>query len=516
MSKGGIPVKAYQIILVVLVYVFFVGLWSLPIGDVPFGDVDASGHFALSDSQSESNGVMRVLPLYLNYSYGFANDGKPWYPPQFHLSGAVFEKLSDDRILPLFLFYLFSGTLIILTTFFLVNELFGFWPALISMLFIGVSTRDYVSYVWGLWPEKLSFALVPLVLYCAFKAKPVYLWVMSVLLATQFLVHPQGAVHSVMILVLFVIGILVVERKFPWNWKHLLGSVILFGVIVVPFSLGPLAFNKNVMAGEYGDSFRLQEFGSLLHWYPQNVPYAPEMADAGYVYGPGWFLVFGLAILGMMFCLRYHERRHLLLIAYGVGIYFLMHLNIIGITGRVHRSLNAESHIIYVLMVIGLLCFMKWWGSQSTGKMWSCFIVFGLLMGTMFCLQLHNEYVFLKSAKEDVGRVNSAQMSACTWVRDNIPVDAHLRMAGTLVYRDRKWIQALCMRPGIFDDRTFIGELSEVPLNLTTHWFFDNTQAGLTQDVVGFVGVLDQFKNSLNMSEPIYSSGGVSIYVANN
>jgi len=520
--------KGYQAGLVVVTFLAFVLLWSLPITTLPFGDVDASGHFALGDSQAMSNNVMKgSLPLYLNYSYGFANDGRPWYPPQFHLSAAVFERFSTERVTSAFLFYLFGSVLILLTTFFLVNKLFGFWPGMATMILLGVSVRDYTTYVWGLWPEKLSFAFVPLVLYCAYKAEKKYLVMLALLLGTQFLLHPQGAVHSVVILLFFTLFVWFKDRKFPYDWKYCLIAAVLFLVLVIPFAAGPLAFNENVMGGDYGDGFRIQELGSLFHWYPESIPYAPQMGDASFVYGIFWWVIVLFALLGFLYCLSKRKREHLLVISYVVAIYFLMHLNVIGITGRVHRSLNAESHIVYLLFVLGLfasyLIIVSLFESSKfkQGKLIKMFTAVSLMV-LFWCVVgvgVHDEISFLQQAGDDVGRINQEEYDACEWIRENTAETAHVQNVGTLVYKKRKWVQALSMRPGIFDDKTFVGDLStDVSPDMATHYFVDFSDAfamGVFEQVRADISVF--MAERLNITEtnykyPVYEGKEVLVY----
>ena len=87
--------KIKQIKLIVLFLLFLIALyfWTLPIqkNQYPYGDVDSSTHFALSDDAGQGNVPVYYLPYYLNFSYGSHSGGKLWYAPQYHLDGAILQ-----------------------------------------------------------------------------------------------------------------------------------------------------------------------------------------------------------------------------------------------------------------------------------------------------------------------------------------------------------------------------------------------------------------------------------------
>lgn len=490
---------------IVLGVILLVGafVWGQPISNLPFGDVDASTHFTLSDYMSQQDKVFYELPFYINFTYGFANDGKMWYPPQFHVDGAIAQVITHSRVIGLYLFYLFCGLALIPTTYLLIRYLFGRLPAVLSVLLLLVSKRDYTTYLWGLWPEKLSFAFVPLVLYFFYRyteeRKQGYLVWTSVLLACQFFLHPQGAVHSVAIIGIFVILFWIFKKELVVRLGHLFIPGFLFILLVTPFAFGVMGFGKNVMGASYGDSFKIQQLDTLLKWYPE-VPYTPQFGDFGYVYS--WFLL-PFLLLGIFWCICKRDKAHWLMLAFVAAMYFLMHLNVLGITGRIHRSLNAEAHIFIPLAILGLL----WVVSFITNKI-SARAVFLSLFCTYFVFMAIPTWTNLTQAYQDVGRPNQLQYDACEWIRTSLPEDAHILNFGTLNYNNRKWIQALCLRHFIFDDVGFTGEKTP-EYGMQQYVFFDKTEAFMINQPL-YTSLVNMSKKFV--SKPLYSNTMVEVY----
>ena len=129
--------KKIEIFLVVILYLAALYIWTLPIqkNQLPFGDVDASSHFAIGDYMVTYDKSVAKVPYYIFSRYGGQNtvfQGYLWYPPQYWTNAGIFQILGGDRIFPVFIMIAIFSSLIILSSYFLIRNLFGFWAGFLS------------------------------------------------------------------------------------------------------------------------------------------------------------------------------------------------------------------------------------------------------------------------------------------------------------------------------------------------------------------------------------------------
>lgn len=442
----------YLILGIIYALVFLTWGWN-SVGDLPFGDVDSSTHFLLSDYQTQQNTITKyALPRFINATYGFANNGNIWYPPQFHLLGAIFQKLNVDRVSPLFLFYLMGSTLFILTFAILLRELFGFYPALLFAILSMFSLRDHALFLSGLWPERLSFAITPLVLLYFYRGN---FYIGAILLAAQFAFHPQGAIHSIIMSVIYVLFLSIKYKKIALELKPTIMATIIFLILISPFIFVFTGFGKNVMQEEYGSRLRISELSSLLKWYPEKIPYTPAMGNYFYVYRT--YLLLPVFFVGLFFILMKRQREHILALSMLLGIYIAMHLNVIGIYGRVHRALNAEQHVFYLFVALGLFSICSLGSNIFNKKIITATIV--------IIAAMYPAYMFMITTPElslipTMSRVTKQEYDGALFLQSNVPSDSKVLNVGTVIYSKNKWLQAISERQFIYDDTTLFGKNS--------------------------------------------------------
>ena len=163
-----LSIKKIEILSVVILYLAALYIWTLPIqkNRLPFGDVDASSHFAVGDYMVTHDKSIYKVPYYIFSRYGGQNYGYLWYPPQYWTDTGIFQIIGEERVFPTFVMIAVFSSLIIISSYLLIRKLFGFWPAILSSFLLIFSTRDFMVYLWGQWPQAVSFAITPLVLYC--------------------------------------------------------------------------------------------------------------------------------------------------------------------------------------------------------------------------------------------------------------------------------------------------------------------------------------------------------------
>ncbi|MBN4049095.1 hypothetical protein JYT91_00590, partial [archaeon AH-315-M20] len=217
--------KAYiEVLTFLAVYLFAIYMWTLPFQDnaIPYGEFDAISHWELGDFIAQRDRTFVQLPSFLDYSYGNDNRFKPhtlWYHPPYHTDFAIVSAFAQDRMIPIYLTNAIFASSILISVFFVINRLFGFLAGILSSLMLTFSLRDIMPYLWGQWPERFAYAFIPLILYCFYmyyttyskeKSKPIYLYMMAILLAINMMVHPLVFFHSVV--GLFVLGVLLLIK----------------------------------------------------------------------------------------------------------------------------------------------------------------------------------------------------------------------------------------------------------------------------------------------------------------
>ena len=92
---------------------------------MPYGETDSGTHFTLGDYLAQTDKPVYNLPFYLATQYGYWNNNKIWYPPQFHVDVSIAQILGGDRVMSAFLFYAIICSLIVLASYLLFRNLFG-------------------------------------------------------------------------------------------------------------------------------------------------------------------------------------------------------------------------------------------------------------------------------------------------------------------------------------------------------------------------------------------------------
>ena len=232
--------KSYLEVLAFLaIYLLALYLWTLPFQDnhIPYGEFDAISHWEIADSFAELDRTYVYLPPFIDYSYANNNRFKPhtlWYHPTFHadmgMVSSISSIFSNERMVPVYLTNAIFASSILISVFFVMRNLFGFLPAIVSEFLLVFSMRDIMPYLWGQWPERFGYAFIPLIIYCFYiyfttyskaGSKPIYLYLMAVLLGIEIMIHPLSFFHS--LAGIFVLGVLlfVKIKKIPFNAKHI-------------------------------------------------------------------------------------------------------------------------------------------------------------------------------------------------------------------------------------------------------------------------------------------------------
>lgn len=467
--------KSYiETIIISFLFIFSFYLWSLPYqkNRMPYGEVDAGSHFTLGDYMAQTDKPIIELPYFIDKRYGFDNFYKPhtlWYHPPYHVNFAVMQIVGGERILPIFLFNTILCSIIVLIIYFFMRKLFGFWPAILTSLLMIFSMRDILVYLWGQWPQQISYFYTPLVLYVFYKysnsyldgkTKPAYAYIFAVLLGVNFYLHPVGSFHTIIAIGFFSLFLFIKEKRMPFSIKDISIAIIIFIIMLGIFPLQTASVFVQMKGNPTEEKTKnpmYHDFEGLFLWFPWKDLYAYEYKTQPEPYfryntmnGGYWTLP--LLFVGLFFILFRRKREDLLLLSYIATVYIMIHLQILGI-GRPERSLAASAHVFYPLIVLGLInlprltnLFLKMPVKVTMSFKYFLILLFIILV---FSFNFNPAYSTLKSSYSEyngIARITKPQYEVSEWVRNNLPMEANISTAGVLSMQKDRWMRFIAMR----------------------------------------------------------------------
>ncbi len=435
------------------IYLFAIYLWTLPFQDnrIPYGEFDAISHWELADSFSQLDRTYLYLPPFVDYSYWNDNKFKPhtlWYHPPFHTDLGMVASLTSftgERMVPVYLTNAIFASSILISVFFVIRKLFGFLPAILSEFLLVFSMRDIMPYLWGQWPERFGYAFLPLILYCFYvyyvnyptekaqakKSKGLYLYILAILLSIQMMIHPLTFIHSMAGIFVLFVALAVKLRKIPFNIKHIIAALLIFVVLfaMFPYQSGNVIKSLTKKTKKAPDTFsfsRLFEWGPNPDYFKGSVPLIyfsfSEMHGL-------WTLP--LLLIGLVILLLRREDRDIFLLAWLVSLYFILHRDAFGKWTFLHRSLSASAHIFVPITVIGAISMFSIFKMKNNIK--AILSYSGALLVIILALvyNLPQAYSTLNEAYDSpIIRLNAAQTEAAQWMKENIPVEKNVSIAG--------------------------------------------------------------------------------------
>ncbi|MFH1409356.1 MAG: DUF6541 family protein [Nanoarchaeota archaeon] len=465
-------VSKVELFIILAIYLGALWLWTQPIQEnqLPYGEADAASHFVVADAQSSSDHSLTTLPYYIDVRYGWDNQFRPhtlWYHPPYHMNFALLQIFSGSRFLPIYLFNAILCTIMVLGTYFFMRKLFGLLPAILSSILLIFSGRDYMVFLWGQWPERISYAFIPIILYAYFKytegyfagkPKAYYLSVMGILIGVNFYLHPGGLFHTLAALGVFTLVLLIKERKIPFRWKHLAIAAFIFIVMAAAFPFQTMSVIKLTQT-EKADAKNLGKISRLFEWYPDAADFNGAVPPTYFSYKDMngiWTLPFLLA--GIVLLLIRRKRQDWLLLSWLLSLYIMIHLDVIG-KGRVHRSLAAEAHIFYPIIAIGfvwlityLIKIMKLPKPVRPFLKMAAAIIF-IIVAIM--VNGKAAYGTLHNAYGGISRITPAQVEVAEWMKGHLADDALTEDFGTLTITKKRFMQFIAHRHLVkinFDD----------------------------------------------------------------
>jgi hypothetical protein len=440
-------------------YIFAVSYWSQPYrqSKLPYGEFDAMSHFEVADYMAYNDKSFVKLPDYIDIRYGTDNNFRPhtlWYPPTFHASLAVAESVSNERVVPVYLMNTILATFIIVTLYFVINALFGFLPAILASLLLIFSPRDFMPFLWGQWPERFSYAFIPVILYCLYnyilsykseKKEPKYLYLSSLFLGTQLLVHPLGFFHSVIAIAVLYLIFAIKERKLFFNAKHVILALLIFLVLFFSFpgqtfnilpSLG-IKVGKDTQVKEIHDK-EPPDYSRIFKWSMDPADFAGSVPATYFSYNlmhGAWTIYF--LILGLIVIFLRRKDQDWFILAWLISMYLVLHRDLIGISFFLHRSLSATMHIFAPIMAIGAIYATSLikipWSYWKHAKyiLFAVFIYLALSVNMKEASKSLNERTYTDLTTYNfLLTLSPQQIHASEWILHNVPMRYNVSVLG--------------------------------------------------------------------------------------
>ncbi len=542
LSKNHIQTSIF-----ILIYLFAIYFWSQPLQErkLPYGEFDAMSHFEVGDYIAFNDKSIFYLPPYIDLRYGGENRLFPhtlWYPPTFHSAFAVGEIIGRDRVISIFLLNTIMSTFIIITVYFVINSLFGFLPAILSSLLIIFSPRDFMPYLWGQWPERFAYAFVPIILYCFYKYfisfskeynNPRYIYLTALFLGVSLLIHPLIFFHSALGLAVLYIFLAIKQKKFVFNFKHILVSALIFLVLFMSFPYQTLNILPNLGIKTFGvkkeisnEQIQKPIFARLLQWSLDPEPYAGSVPASYFSFREMhglWTLPF--LLLGILFLVLRREEKDLFLLAWLVSLYLVLHRDLIGLAPHLHRSLSATEHIFAPLAAIGAVylgSFIKLPSNYNKYLKYAIavvFVYFAVSVNMAYSSQFLNKDTYNPNTRNGFfTTLNNEEFKAGQWILENVPSDYNVTVLGIpstenildATSRKIRWLAAVSQHV----NRFFYLRTDQQDILKSKDWYIllDYTMLGPLNDKETFNKMQELEKTALANHTLVYSQDNIRVY----
>ena len=444
----------FDIAIIILFFLIALGIWSIPSITTPilFGEGDAYWHYGQSDFIVESDYISSRLP-YSYISKYFLNNKligplSREYPPIIHINYANQILLGRHKFIPLGIFKAITSFLGFLGIYFLSRYLFSQTVAIISSFGILFSNRIFSVFLFGQNPTTIGIIFIPLILYMFYriiiklKEKEninTYLAILVLLLCSQFLLHLQALFISI-ILILVASCFFIIKDKNKINIKYYFSKKnLIFLFFLAIFSLIVIMPFLNIYLGAPQEAFGKEEeskdYTRIFKWgidpakvegaYPEN--FILFKSEYNYIFLP--FL-----ILGIVFSIIKHKKNnYYFMISLLVGTYILLHADLwLGLVpARIARMLIFEPYIFWIFIAIGIsfiisliISLLKPFLQKNTIYL-RYILIISVIILIYFVLGSPIK-VNAKNAYPEIIRVNSDELMAAEWIKQNLPLNSHI------------------------------------------------------------------------------------------
>src|SRR3989338_11651359 len=190
--------------------------------------------------------------------------------------------------------------------------------------------------------------------YSKENSKPRYLYLTSLFLGVQILVHPLSFFHSAIGIAVLYIFLALKQKKFVFNWKHVAISAIIFIVLFMLFPYQTFNIFSQFSRSPDANAQKPLELSRIFQWSLNPADYAGSVPESYFSFSDMhglWTLPF--LLVGIFILAWRREEKDLFLLAWLVALYLVLHRDLIGKATFLHRSLSASAHIFAPLTAVG-------------------------------------------------------------------------------------------------------------------------------------------------------------------
>jgi len=460
-----------DIIFLTILFGIAIWIWTSPIQEnkLPFGEGDAAWHFSIGDYIADSDKTITRLPNYIGFWYYGWNQklgvNALEYPPPNHVNYALMQVGGGHRFVPIYIYKAIASFLGAFVVYFLLRRLFGFYTAALASFPLIFSLREMMTYLWGQQPTLISFTFIPATLYCSYfflkgfynkqenssNKYLIYFYMLILILCSQFLLHIQGLVLSILMISPFWIFMIIKNKKIPLTKKiikHYLICIFIIILLCLPFlSLYTGASPAQGLLEDKSVAYsRIFKWG--VDYKDVSGSYPPEFITFSSSYTKyAWIFV----LLGLAMIIIRRKEKDMLIISWIIGMYLALHLDLFGFSqGRIARMGIAEPQLIFSLIAIGLVFITNLILKKKQLLKIPIYLLF--ILAVVFLLGKPS-YNTLTNAYTDIQRITPEQYEAALWINKNIPEDSILIDKGTFTIAKKRFIHVSSQR--------YIAELSE-------------------------------------------------------
>lgn len=499
-------------------------VWSLPMqtSPLPYGEADASHQFAHAEYYAMKGAATREFPWYLATWYEWMNKKDFYGPinaPPYFVNIALMQVLSGDRFYGTFLYYAVIGNfVVVLSVYFLMRKLYGHIPAAVSGFLVIFTFQNGLSYLWGQRTILLALSFMPLVLYTYYKytesfiekkERKIYFYCMAAFLGIGSFIHPAMPFASASILTVYTLCLLIKYKKLPFNLITVGIGIVIFFILVSPFVMD---YKSQEQSGLF---FKPRSLSTLLYLYQHSSPDDTPMLYS-YKSSLGGYWTIPFLIMGILSLAYRRNNNDLLMLSWFLGLYLILHLDIIGINAHEDRLVKGWNHVIFPLVVLGALSLSSFIPQQKRASAKYVIVCVVAVLALMFNAQ--EMYSLMKNAYPPIMRVTPAQLQAADWISHNLPEYSVIYGIGSVTDPKLRWLYVLSHRtmlPGTeFSWERAVNKTSVYPVqNKITHVLIDYSDFVALNDQ-GTVQKLQLFENALvpNTSKLVYNENLIKVY----
>lgn len=231
------------------------------------------------------------------------------------------------------------------------------------------------------------------------------------------------------------------NKKLALNWKHIVIAAAIFITLFLTFPYQTFNIFPTLVGDQAAETEKADiSFSRLFQWSLDPEDYVGSVPASYFSFREmhgSWTLPF--LIIGILFLAYRRENKDLFLLAWLVSLYFVLHRDLIGQSGFLHRSLSATAHIFVPLTAVGaiyiasLIKLPKNFNNYLKYGLAAVFVYFALTVNLSSAAQTLSPEVYNPNTQSGfLNTLNDAELEAAEWILTNVPENINISAMGIL------------------------------------------------------------------------------------